>query len=418
MTTKFLIIFLLLALSFLTSAAEVALYASNSVRGAARYEMGGKRLKSPQTFLSTILVTNSVANFLFALYAASLTLDLSRSLALDRTLTVPLEIVIVTSLLIFLADAVPKIVASNNPRLINKISMPLVSVLTVVEAPIVLPLNALLARVNSHRRRPSVTIDNEGLKVLSKIAGNAGVLEEHEADLLRKIAFLGEKTVKDAMTLRTGIVSIPTNSTFDEVVDVFQRSEHSRLPVHDGSLENIIGMLYAREFLPIFRKKGSHTKFDVRSLMRQPIYVPETQSLEMLLETFKMNRLHIAVVVDEFGGLAGIVTLSDVVREIFGSSAEMPRENSKAVRIGEDTYMAGGGVRLDDLASEVGGLDFGFDPVDTVSALLIERYGEVPRVGNKMKIGSFEFEVEQATPKAILQVRVRQLYSGSVAKDG
>jgi CBS domain containing-hemolysin-like protein len=155
-------------------------------------------------------------------------------------------------------------------------------------------------------------------------------------------------------------------------------------------------------------------KFSVKALMRKPVFVPETQSLEGLLETYRANKLHIAVVVDEFGGLAGIVTLSDVVREIFGSSAAMPRKGTLVNKMTDGSLAVKGNARLEEISSDVGGFDFDFEPGDTISSLLIRRHESVPRVGSRLKIGNFEFDVEQATPKTVLQVRLRQLYSGSV----
>ncbi len=399
------------------SAAEVALYSFTSSRENVGGRIYRRLMKSPQIALTSILVSNSIANFLFASYGASLALDISQTSSVNQTLSVVLEIVVVTAALVFIADAVPKIIAAGNPKLVASTTMPLLALLMLIESPVVIPLNALLSRINARRRRPPMTIDSEGLKALSRIAGDAGVIEESEAELLRKIAFIGEKTVKDAMTLRTEITSIRVESCFDEVVESFRTSEHSRLPVYSNSHENIVGMLYARDILPLLNRKRKK-KFDVSVMMRKPVFVPETQPIEMLLETFRLNKLHIAVAVDEFGGLSGIVTLSDVVREIFGSSAEMPREKMMPVEIGENMFLVSGGARLDDLSPEVGGFDFEFVSGESISGLLIQKYGAVPRVGNKTTLGSFEFEVAQATPKAILQVKLRQLYSGSVEENG
>jgi len=152
-------------------------------------------------------------------------------------------------------------------------------------------------------------------------------------------------------------------------------------------------------------------------LMRRAVFVPETQSLEKLVETFKQYKLHIAVVVDEFGGLAGIVTLSDVVREIFGSSAELPRESQRIARRSGSIFSIRGNARLDEIAAEVEGFDPGDKSNETVSSLLTEICGHVPKVGSRIKFSNFEFEVEQATPKTVLQVELRRLNSVPVAKD-
>ncbi|MCL5266917.1 MAG: hemolysin family protein [Bacteroidetes bacterium] len=414
MAIKILIIIVLLLFAFALSAAEVALYSITSSGEQIKGKVSSLIYGSPQRLLSTILVSNSIAVFLFTLIGASLALDLAAKFSFDKTLAIGLEVVVVSGLLILFADSVPKIVAARNPKLVATICLPLMAVLLVVASPIVYPLNSFLSRITTRRRKPVLTIDSQGLKTLSNVAGSVGVIDKNEADLLGKISFLGEKNVRDTMTLRTEIVSVQDTSQFEVVVETFNRSGHSRLPVYSGAPDNIVGMLYARDVLPVLRKKTARKKFSVRALMRKPVFVPETQSLESLLETFRANRLHIAVVVDEFGGLAGIVTLSDVVREIFGSSAEMPREGALVTKLTDGTFAVKGNARLEEISSDVGGFEFDFEPGVTVSSLLINRHESVPRVGSKLTIGNFEFDVEQATPKTVLQVKLRQLYSGSV----
>ena len=414
MVTKILILAVLLVLAFVLSAAEVALYTITSSSEPVRGKLMSRLFKSPQLLLSTILVSNAIAVFLFTLIGASVAVDLASSLSISRTIAVAAEVVVVSVVLILFADAVPKIVGLRNATLVVKLSLPILLLLLAIESPLVYPLNSFLSRITAKRKRRALTIDSKGLETLSKIAGSAGVIEENEAQLLRKISFLGERNVRDTMTTREEITSVSDGAKFDEVVEAFRKSEHSRMPVYSGAHENVVGMLYARDFLPLLTRKSGRKKFTAGLLMRVPVFVPETQSLEKLLETYKSNRVHIAVAVDEFGGLSGIVTLSDVVREIFGSSAEMPREGTQIVRLPDESFLVKGNARIDGLAGEVGPFDFEYDFGDTVSSLLIRVRGSVPRVGTRTQVGTFEFEVVQATPKAILQVRFRQLYSGSV----
>ena len=408
---------ILLLLAFVLSAAEVALYSLTSRKEKLDGKVYSWLLKSPQLFLSTILVSNAAAVFLLTLLGASIAIDLSVMFSFSKTVALAGEVVIVSGLLIIFADAVPKIVAAREAKTVAKFTLPLLTLLVVVESPIVFPLNSLLSRINARRKKSALTIDNEGLKTLSKIAANAGVIEENEAELLRKIAFLGERTVQDVMTSRSEITSISDESGFEKVVETLKRSEHSRLLVYSGTSDNIVGILYARDFLPYFRKKTLRRKFRVTTIVRKPVFVPESQSLEKLIETYRTNKVHIAVAVDEFGGLAGIVTLSDVVRGIFGSSAEAPRSGHLLTKLPDASYLVKGTTRLDEIVGEVGGLDLGSESVDTVSSLLINRHGSVPRVGTRIEVNNFEFEVEQATPKVILQVRLRRLDSSSVKKD-
>ncbi|MGO9481352.1 MAG: hemolysin family protein [Candidatus Kryptoniota bacterium] len=407
MAIKIFIIVVLLLLAFVLSAAEVAFYSLTSSKEQLEIRLFEKLFKSQQLLLSTILVSNAAAVFLFTLLGASIAIDVSNLFSVSRTITLGIEVIIISGVLIIFADAVPKIVAARNAALVARLSMPFLALLLILESPVVYPLNSILSRINARRKKSLLTLDNNGLKTLSKIAAGAGVIEENEAQLLGRIYFLGEKTVRDAMTMRAEIVSISDDIKFDEVVEALKKSEHSRLPVFSATPDNVIGMLYARDFLPIFRRKTRRKNFKVRTLMRKPVFVPETQSFEKLIETFKANMVHIAVVVDEFGGLAGIITLSDVVRGIFGSSAESPRKGFVVTKLPDNSFLVKGSARLDEIASNVEGFEIDSESGDTISSFLVRAHGAVPRVGSRIEIGNFEFEIDQATPKAILQVKLR-----------
>lgn len=417
MATRILILIVLLVLAFVLSAAEVALYTITSSGEPLQGKLTARLFKSPQLLLSTILVSNAIAVFLFTLIGASVAVDVADAISVSRPVALSVEVVVISALLIYFADAVPKMVALNNARLVFNLSLPLLVLLLVLESPVVYPLNSFLSAITAKRKRRVLSIDNKGLKRLSRIAGSSGVIEENEAQLLRKISYLGERTVRDTMTIREEITSVSETAKYDEVTEAFRKSEHSRLPVYSGTPENVVGMLYARDFLPLVQRKSERKRFTAGSLMRTPVFVPETQSLEKLLETYRSQKVHIAVVVDEFGGLSGIVTLSDVVRVIFGSSAEMPREGAQLVRLPDETVLVKGNARLDELAADLGPFNFEYDSGETVSSLLVSSHGSVPKVGSKTHIGNYEFEVTQATPKAILQVKLRELYSNSVESD-
>ena len=424
MATQLIIIIALLIFAFVLSASEVALYSLTSSHELLEGKISSRLFKSPQLLLSTILVSNAIAVFLFSLMGASFALDFASRFSFSKTVAVSIEVAMFSGILILFADTVPKIVASRNPKIVARATLPLLVILLAVESPVVFPLNSFLTRVNRRRKKSQVTIDNEGLKTLSEIAATTRVIEENEAQLLKKIAFLSEKTVRNAMTPRSEIASISVETDFEGVLEILKRCEHSRLPVYSGGLENIVGMLYARDFLRVFRRKTirprqsiQDKKFQVSTLMRKAVFVPETQALERLVETFKEHKLHVAVVVDEFGGLAGIVTLSDVVREIFGSSAELPRESQRIVRHSGSIFSIKGNARLSEIAAEVEGFDPGDRSSETVSSLLTEIHGYVAKVGTRIKFNNFEFEVEQATPKTILQVQLRRLNTVPVLND-
>ena len=221
--TQLIIIIALLFFAFVLSASEVALYSLTSSHESLEGKISSRLLKSPQLLLSTILVSNAIAVFLFSLLGASFALDLASRLSFSRPIAVSIEVVVFSGILILFADTVPKIVASRNPKIVARATLPLLAVLLAVESPVVFALNSFLTRVNRRRKKSHLTIDNEGLKALSEISATTGVIEEGEAQLLKKIAFLGEKTVRNAMTPRAEITSIPVDIEFEEVLEILKR---------------------------------------------------------------------------------------------------------------------------------------------------------------------------------------------------
>jgi len=415
--TKILILLVLLCTSFAFSAAEVALYSARSSGVRPRGKLYSRMLESPQLLLSTILISNAMSVFALTLIGASLAVDTAVALRINRTFSLAIEVVVVSGVLIIAADAVPKILAARRPDAVLTFMLPLVVVLLVLESPLVFPLKGILTRLTARKRGATIKIDDKGLKSLAQVAGSAGVIDLEEAEVLRKISYLGDKNVRGTMTPRTEIRSIAADISFNEAVDAFRKTEHSRMPVYSELPENVVGMLYARDVLPYLKNKSAQRRFDVRTIMRIPVFVPETQSIEKLLDTFRANRVHAAIAVDEFGGLAGLVTLSDVVREIFGAGGVLPREGSRILNLRDGSYIMKGGTKLEEVAAAIGGFEFEFQPDDSISSLLISRNGSVPRVGKKIEIGRCLFEIEQATPKTILQVRLRRPNPSTVEKN-
>jgi putative hemolysin len=190
------------------------------------------------------------------------------------------------------------------------------------------------------------------------------------------------------MVPRTGMTAVPVTATMDEVIDTFVREGHSRIPVYKDTIDEIVGVLYAKDLLPFL--KGGGLKPDLRKLLRTPLFVPESMSIDDLLHKLQGRKVHLAIVLDEYGGTAGMVTIEDLLEEIVGDiQDEYDVEEPLTVKLSDDEARVDGRASVEDLAElfdiELGGLEDA-DEYDTVGGLIYHRIGGVPRPGDKVEL--------------------------------
>jgi CBS domain containing-hemolysin-like protein len=206
--------------------------------------------------------------------------------------------------------------------------------------------------------------------------------------MISAVIELGERRVHEVMVPRTDMTALPVTSTIDDAIDAFIREGHSRIPVYKKSVDEIVGVLYAKDLLPFLKAGGP--KPDLRKLLRAPLFVPESMSIDDLLHKLQGRKVHLAIVLDEYGGTAGMVTIEDLLEEIVGDiQDEYDVEEPLTVRISDDEARIDGRASVDDLA-ELFDVDLGSledaDEYDTVGGLIYHRIGGVPRPGDKVRV--------------------------------
>ena len=223
-------------------------------------------------------------------------------------------------------------------------------------------------------------------------------------------------SVAEVMTPRIDVVGVDVHSSGEEVMQAFRRSEHARLLVFDGNTDAISGVVYAKDMLAAVAEDQPGA--DWRALVRPAVYVPEAKSLDRQLRDFQRGPAHLAVVVDEFGGTAGIITLEDILEQVVGEIQD-ERDTEEAVpiqRVAEDHLRVQGGVPLAELESELEH-HFGREDVSTVGGLVLAELGRVPRAGERLRIGEYELTVEQMARRRVRRVSVRHNPEVAVAED-
>ncbi|HYQ57073.1 MAG TPA: transporter associated domain-containing protein, partial [Draconibacterium sp.] len=229
-----------------------------------------------------------------------------------------------------------------------------------------------------------------------------------EKDILEGIVKFGNKSVEEVMTPRVDVVSIDIRANFSEVLDILDESGYSRIPVYIDSFDNIGGLLYIKDLLQHSHKANT---FKWQTLIRPPFYVPDSKKISSLLEEFQKSKIHMAIVVDEYGGTSGIVTLEDILEEIVGDiTDEFDEEENFFTKLSENSYLFDAKVLLGDFYKVVNCDDTIFDEVkgdaDTLAGLILEIKGEIPTLKEEVKCKRFTFTIEEVDNRRIKQIKV------------
>ena len=402
----------LLILSFFISGAEVAFF-SLTYRDVnllkTKQDAGWKRianlLEEPKTLLATLHISNSLVN-ISSIILLNVLIDTSQiGYEMNMWVVLLLKIVVITFLIVLFGEILPKVRATqNNLRFAYEASY-LVEILYLLFNRIAV---RLLNMSDSIERflggRASRAFSQQQLEAAIK----STVQEEDEQRILTGIYKFSDITVKQVMRTRLDVSGIDFNLNFDELKKRVEELHYSRLPVYKGSLDDIVGIIHTKDLLIYLNEPDS---FNWRTVIRTPYFVHEQKYIEDLLKEFQTKRIHFAVVVDEFGGTSGIVTLEDILEEIIGDiKDEFDDEESPNKKIDNNNYILEGGTMINDALALMGLAPDTFDPVkgesDSLAGIILEVAGEIPKVGDSVHIGDFEFNIQEVDRNRIKKVKV------------
>jgi len=251
----------------------------------------------------------------------------------------------------------------------------------------------------------------EELKLIVERGGEQGILEAEEEQMINAVIELGDRRLHEVMVPRIAIVALPVTATLDEAIDLIVEEGHSRVPVYEESIDGVIGIVYAKDLLPVL-KVGSNARPTVRALLRTPLFVPESMSIDDLLHEFQRRKVHIAIVLDEYGGTAGLLTIEDLLEEIVGEiQDEYDVEEPMIERLSTDEVRIDGRVDVDELG-EIFEIPLALedaDEYDTVGGLIFHRLGKVPKPGDEVRLNGLKLTVETTDGRRVGKVlAVRQ----------
>ena len=362
-------------------------------------------LKDSERLLATILISNNFVNVTIIMlcnFFFAEVVDFGHAVIVEFLVIT----VILTFLLLLFGEIMPKIYSAQHTLKFCRFAAPVLMVLRKVFS----PLSNLLVRssfiVNKCVAKRNYNISVDDLSQALELTDKAEISEE--SNILEGIIRFGGETAKEVMTSRLDMVDLDITSTFKEVLDCVVENGYSRVPVYEDSRDNIKGILYIKDLLPHL-KKGED--FQWQSLIRPAYFVPETKMIDDLLRDFQANKIHIAIVVDEFGGTSGIVTMEDIIEEIVGEiNDEYDEEERSYVKVNDHTYVFEAKTLLSDFYKIVKIDSETFEDVvgdaDTLAGLLLEIKGEFPKLHEKLEYDNFLFEVLEMDARRILKVKV------------
>jgi putative hemolysin len=376
-------------------------------------------LEEPGRFLAVSQLGLTVIGFFASAYAAvSLVDQFSRFLVgfgIEGGAADTLALVVVTVILalftIIFAELVPKTLAlANTERFAIALSLP-IEFLARALGPLIKLLTgvtAWIAKLFGANVSNEAQITAEELRLIVERGGEQGVLEAEEEQMINSIIELGERRLHEVMIPRIAIVSLAASATLDEAIDKVVDEGHSRIPVYEESIDEVVGILYAKDLLPILRA-GTDVRPTLRSLLRTPVFVPESMTIDDLLHEFQRRKVHIAIVLDEYGGTAGLLTIEDLLEEIVGEiQDEYDTEEPMVVRISDDEARVDGRADVDDLA-DLFDTTLALedeDEYDTVGGLIYHRIGGVPSPGDVIEVDGLQLTVETTDGRRVGKVLV------------
>jgi gliding motility-associated protein GldE len=359
---------------------------------------------NPEKLLSTVLVANNTINIAIVLLSAFISSRMFH-FSSEPVLGFIINVVAITFLLLFFGEVMPKVYASRNQITIARFMAYPLTVLEKVFQPVtsLLIFSSSFVKKRAGTRRSNISMDDlsDALELTSDDFAE-------DEKILKGIVNFGNINVSAIMCPRIDVTAIDIKSRFDKIVPVIINSGFSRIPVYSGSFDTVKGILYAKDVLPYTNNPGS---FKWQALLRPPYFIPETKKINDLLKEFQTRKIHMAIVIDEYGGTSGIVTLEDILEEIVGEISDESDEDQLLFhKLDDKTYIFEAKILLNDFCKVLDIDEDQFEEVrgesETLAGLILELTGEIPQKDQIIKLGDFVFRIESADKRRIKEVRV------------
>jgi len=397
---------ILFVFSAFFSGSETALMSMNRLR--VKYLVQKKRrgamqldhlLKRPDRLLGAILVGNNLVNIAASVFATTFFVQLYGDQG--ELLT----ILILTPLLLILAEICPKTYAAERAERVSFLVLRPIQIVMVVLAPVVWLVTGVARQLTRifHRDEERPVISEDELRTLISVGEESGVVAASKRRMLHRVFELSHIRVRDVMIPRTEVIGFEVNTPFEEVLKLTQDARHSRFPVFEENLDSIVGVIHSKDILNFVGRAGD---FSLREVARPPYFVPESKPIETLLQSFQKKRIHLAIVVDEYGGVEGIVTLEDIVEEIVGEiEDEYDVEEVLFREVEARKYLVDGSASLRTVNRRFG-LNLSEEHANTLAGFLLRTMGQIPREGDQCERDGTVFTVTRVVDRRVEEVEM------------
>ncbi|NLM58734.1 MAG: HlyC/CorC family transporter [Clostridium sp.] len=430
MYIELLILILLIVLNGFFAASEIALISLNdnklrfmsNDRNKKKIELLKKLLSEPGRFLATIQIGITLGSMLSSAFASESFSDRLVGLIKLTGIPVPdavlksISVIVISMILSYfslvIGELVPKRIAMKKEEDISLFAVRPLYILSVATLPVVKFLNAStnvivrLFGIDPNQDEEEVT--EEEIRMMVDVGEEKGAIQENEKEMINNIFDFDNKTAMDIMTHRTDIVALPIDAGLKEVINVINEEKYTRIPVYEGSIDNIIGILHAKDIIKFIDCDQSREDFDLRKLIRNPYNVPWSKRTDELFSELQKNKNHMAIIIDEYGGTAGIVTMEDLVEEIVGNILdEYDEEEKELEKLDDNTYIASGSVGLDVVKDQFDA-PLPIEEYDTLSGFVISQLGRIPEHEEKPEIefSGLVFKVMEISEKKIEKIKI------------
>jgi len=370
-----------------------------------------KLLSKPRELLTFILIGNTLANIAIGSIAASYTINvLSKKIDyISNENLLFIEVIVITLLILIFGEIIPKTFAVNRSIYFsNLMSIPIIILLKVFKPFFLIfyKISDLIIRVNPFSKEKTFDSEEE-LIMLTELVEEQGTIQETESNMIQSVFQFDDKLVKEILTPRVDIIAINSTSSLDDAMDLITNQKVSKIPVYKESIDNILGILYAKDIIPYLM--GSRPKINLVNLSRDPLFIPETKPIDDLLEDFKNKKKNIAIAVDEWGGTSGLVTLEDVIEEIVGEVSDpYDKEEYSFRKISKEHFIVEGAIKIYDLEEN---LNIKFPDIreyDTLAGYILHCLGEIPKIRQQVDFKNYSFMVVELTKNRIDKVEIRK----------
>lgn len=359
--------------------------------------------KNPQRILITILVANNFAHVLTSVLISRI---------MERyfgPFGLAVGIALATIMILIFGEIIPKSFAKTHHEKLFRSLLWLLNVVFHLTYPLVTILLQIAEFVfkkldGTHILERQDIISEKEIEFLIDYSDEKGLMEREKIEMLQNVFGLGQTVVREIMKPKSDIVLLDINTSVDEAIDVFHKSRYSRIPVYETDNDNIVGIVYQKDFFDVISKGN---KKPLRELVRPVLFVPETQRVNQLLNEFLKKRMHMAIVIDEYGNVEGLVTLEDIFEEIIGDEItdELEVESTDIVPLERGGWLVNAGISLEKL-EELLGFKFPSEDSVTLGGFLTEKLQHLPRKGERVSFGNYCFRVQQANTRRVFQVLI------------